>query len=152
MQEEDRIIVQEVAVLKNKLGDRTLTGVSAEQQVHYCALRQAYGVAEALEGVSCTHHLRGDVGPRRQFRLHEDGRGMSRVPTPPVCAYTCFPVPLQLSASSNLLEKRVAYLCAGLTFSPEHEFRMMLVNRLQRDLAVTYTRLHAVVLMFQLDC
>ena len=40
----------------------------------------------------------------------------------------------ELSASSNLLDKRVAYLCAGLCFSPEHEFRMMLVNRLQRDL------------------
>ena len=41
---------------------------------------------------------------------------------------------VELSASSNLLEKRVAYLCAGLCFAPEHEFRMMLVNRLQRDL------------------
>lgn len=41
---------------------------------------------------------------------------------------------MQLSASANLLEKRVSYLAAGLCFSPEHEFRMMLVNRLQRDL------------------
>jgi AP-4 complex subunit epsilon-1 len=41
----------------------------------------------------------------------------------------------QLSASANLLEKRVSYVCAGLCFAPEHEFRMMLVNRLQRDLA-----------------
>jgi len=32
------------------------------------------------------------------------------------------------------MDKRVAYLCAGLCFSPDHEFRMMLVNRLQRDL------------------
>jgi len=43
---------------------------------------------------------------------------------------------VELSASSNLLEKRVAYVCAGLCFAPEHEFRMMLVNRLQRDLQV----------------
>lgn len=28
----------------------------------------------------------------------------------------------------------MSYLCAGLCFSPDHEFRMMLVNRLQRDL------------------
>lgn len=41
---------------------------------------------------------------------------------------------VELSASSNLMEKRVSYLCAGLCFAPEHEFRMMLVNRLQRDL------------------
>ena len=41
---------------------------------------------------------------------------------------------VELSASLNLMEKRVSYLIAGLCFSPEHEFRMMLVNRLQRDL------------------
>lgn len=41
----------------------------------------------------------------------------------------------QLCASSNLMEKRVAYLTAALCFAPEHEFRMMLVNRMQRDLA-----------------
>jgi hypothetical protein len=41
---------------------------------------------------------------------------------------------VELSASANLMEKRVSYLCAGLCFAPEHEFRMMLVNRLQRDL------------------
>ncbi|RYG51192.1 hypothetical protein EON66_11025, partial [archaeon] len=41
---------------------------------------------------------------------------------------------VELSASSNLLEKRVAYLVAGLCFGPDHDFRMMLVNRLQRDL------------------
>jgi AP-4 complex subunit epsilon-1 len=32
------------------------------------------------------------------------------------------------------MEKRVAYLAAALCFAPEHEFRMMLVNRMQRDL------------------
>jgi AP-4 complex subunit epsilon-1 len=41
---------------------------------------------------------------------------------------------IEASASSNLMEKRVSYLTAGLCFSPDHEFRMMLVNRLQRDL------------------
>jgi AP-4 complex subunit epsilon-1 len=41
---------------------------------------------------------------------------------------------VELSASANLAEKRVAYLAAALCLAPEHEFRMMLVNRLQRDL------------------
>ena len=51
------------------------------------------------------------------------------------CSRTTHPVlSLQLCASANLMEKRVSYLCAGLCFAPEHEFRMMLVNRLQRDL------------------
>ena len=41
---------------------------------------------------------------------------------------------IQLTASGNVLQKRVGYLCAALTLSPEHEFRFMLVNQLQRDL------------------
>ena len=41
---------------------------------------------------------------------------------------------LELSASSNLAEKRVAYLAASLCLPPKHDFRMMLVNSLQRDL------------------
>lgn len=41
---------------------------------------------------------------------------------------------VELSASANLAEKRVAYLAAALCLAPENDFRMMLVNRLQRDL------------------
>ncbi len=32
------------------------------------------------------------------------------------------------------MEKRVSYLVAGLCFAPDHPFRMMLVNRIQKDL------------------
>ena len=39
-----------------------------------------------------------------------------------------------MAASTNLLHKRVGYLTAGLCLSPDHEFRMMLVNRLHRDM------------------
>lgn len=45
-------------------------------------------------------------------------------------ACSCF----QMAASTNLLHKRVGYLTAGLCLSPDHEFRMMLVNRLHKDM------------------
>ena len=39
---------------------------------------------------------------------------------------------VEFTAATNLLQKRVGYLCASLTLSPEHEFRFMLINQLQR--------------------
>ncbi len=59
------------------------------------------------------------------------------IPLPPLTARPFLrspPLPPQLSASANLMEKRVSYLCASLCFAPDHAFRMMLVNRIQRDL------------------
>jgi AP-4 complex subunit epsilon-1 len=41
---------------------------------------------------------------------------------------------VELCASTNIVQKRVGYLAASLFFSPEHEFRFMLVNQIQRDL------------------
>lgn len=41
---------------------------------------------------------------------------------------------VQLTASTNLLQKRVGYLASSLTLSPDNDFRMMLVNQMQRDL------------------
>ncbi len=42
---------------------------------------------------------------------------------------------VQLTASGDIMQKRVGYLAAGLMLSPDHEFRVMLVNQLQRDLS-----------------
>ena len=42
---------------------------------------------------------------------------------------------IELTASQNLAQKKTGYLCCALTLSPEHEFRFMLVNQLQRDLS-----------------
>lgn len=42
---------------------------------------------------------------------------------------------IQLTASGDIMQKRVGYLTAALTLSPDHEFRFMLVNQLQRDLS-----------------
>lgn len=42
---------------------------------------------------------------------------------------------IELAASKNLVQKRVGYLCSGLCLAPSHEFRFMLVNQLQQDMA-----------------
>lgn len=39
---------------------------------------------------------------------------------------------VELCASTNILQKRAGYLVASLCLSPEHEFRFMLVNQIQR--------------------
>jgi len=40
-----------------------------------------------------------------------------------------------MCASNSISHKRAGYLVASLCFSPAHEFRFMLVNQIQRDLA-----------------
>lgn len=41
---------------------------------------------------------------------------------------------VELCASSNLIFKKAGYLAASLTLNPDHEFRLMLVNRMQQDM------------------
>lgn len=41
---------------------------------------------------------------------------------------------VELCASTNIHQKRAGYLAASLFLSPEHEFRFMLVNQIQRDM------------------
>ncbi|CAM9632684.1 unnamed protein product [Chrysoparadoxa australica] len=42
---------------------------------------------------------------------------------------------IELTASQNILQKKAGYLCCTLTLAPDHEFRFMLVNQMQRDLS-----------------
>ena len=42
---------------------------------------------------------------------------------------------VELAAAQSIVHKRVGYLACGACLSPDHEFRFMLINRLQRDLA-----------------
>jgi AP-4 complex subunit epsilon-1 len=41
---------------------------------------------------------------------------------------------VELCASTNIVQKRVGYLASAIFLSPEHEFRFMLVNQIQRDM------------------
>jgi len=42
---------------------------------------------------------------------------------------------VELAASSSIVHKKTGYMVCGCTLSPEHEFRFMLVNQMQRDLS-----------------
>lgn len=41
---------------------------------------------------------------------------------------------VELCASTAITQKKVGYLAASLCLSPQHEFRFMLVNQIQRDM------------------
>ena len=93
-QEEDRIILNELIVLKKKMGERE---------------RSTKRLKEFLVRLIYVEMLG-----------HDASFGYMRA--------------VEMAASTNLLHKRVGYLTAGLCLSPDHEFRMMLVNRLHRDM------------------
>ena len=42
---------------------------------------------------------------------------------------------VELAAATSIIHKRTGYLTCGAVLSPDHEFRFMLINQLQRDLA-----------------
>ncbi len=42
---------------------------------------------------------------------------------------------VEMTASQDILYKKTAYLCCSLCLSPDHEFRVMLVNQIKRDLS-----------------
>ena len=41
---------------------------------------------------------------------------------------------MQLCSDPNIINKKAGYITAALCIPPEHEFRFMIVNRLQMDL------------------
>lgn len=73
--------------------------------------------------------------------FHSPGIAPSEVSSLLVDRNACFtwkPLCIQaveLTASQNLAQKRSGYLTAAVTLSPDHEFRFMLVNQMQRDLS-----------------
>ena len=93
-QEEDRLILRELAYLKTQLG----TPRMSKKNIREIVMRVIH--AEMLG--------------------HEASVGYMKA--------------VELCASPDILSKRIGYLACGLVLSPEHEFRVMLVNQLGRDL------------------
>ncbi len=93
-QEEDRIIMEEVAYLKKAL-QQTATNKKKHKEL---VIRSLY--VEML----------GQDGTFAYLKI------------------------VELCASSNLVFKKAGYLAASLTLNPDHEFRLMLVNRIQQDM------------------
>ncbi|CEG48651.1 ap-4 complex subunit [Plasmopara halstedii] len=101
-QEEDRIIIHEVAMLKRKLSEVTATSSTSSSLVNK---------------------------RKREFLIrlmyvemlgHDASFGYIKA--------------VEMTASTNLMQKRVGYLTCSLCLSPTHEFRFMIINQLQRDL------------------
>ncbi|CAH0477352.1 unnamed protein product [Peronospora belbahrii] len=101
-QEEDRIILHEVAQLKRKLSDVTASSSTSSSLVNK---------------------------RKREFLIrlmyvemlgHDASFGYIKA--------------VEMTASTNLMQKRVGYLTCSLCLSPTHEFRFMIINQLQRDL------------------
>ncbi|CAN0028204.1 unnamed protein product [Ectocarpus sp. 6 AP-2014] len=94
-QEEDRIIMHEVGVLKKKMPEANV----AREKMKEFLVRMIY--VEMLGHDASFAYIKA----------------------------------VELTASQNLVQKRTGYLTASLTLSPNHEFRFMLVNQMQRDLS-----------------
>nr|CCA22889.1 Coatomer protein complex putative [Albugo laibachii Nc14] len=101
-QEEDRIILHEVAQLKRKMNDvsavSSAAGNATNKRKKEFLIRLMY--VEMLG--------------------HDASFGYIKA--------------VEMTASTNLLQKRVGYLTCSLVLSPTHEFRFMIINQLQRDL------------------
>ncbi|KAG7400270.1 AP-4 complex subunit epsilon-1 [Phytophthora boehmeriae] len=101
-QEEDRIIVHEVALLKRKLSEVTATSSTSSSLVNKRK-------KEFLIRLMYVEMLG-----------HDASFGYIKA--------------VEMTASTNLMQKRVGYLTCSLCLSPTHEFRFMIINQLQRDL------------------
>lgn len=101
-QEEDRIIIHEVATLKRKMSEVTTTTTSSGKEVNKKK-------KEFLIRVMYVEMLG-----------HDASFGYIKA--------------VEMTASTNLIQKRVGYLTCSLVLSPTHEFRFMIINQLQRDL------------------
>mmetsp|Transcript_3426 Transcript_3426/g.5283 ORF Transcript_3426/g.5283 Transcript_3426/m.5283 type:complete len:1070 (-) Transcript_3426:374-3583(-) len=106
-QEEDRIIVKEVATLKKKLE----TPVSKKPVQNALATNRK----KAKEFLVRLLYV--------EMLGHDGSFGYIKA--------------VELAASSSIIHKRTGYLVCSACLAPEHEFRFMLVNQMQRDLQST---------------
>lgn len=103
-QEEDRIIIHEVAQLKRKLGEVTATGGGSSSSSQTNKKKKEFLIRLLYV----------------EMLGHDAAFGYIKA--------------VEMTASTNLLQKRVGYLTCSLVLSPTHEFRFMIINQLQRDL------------------
>jgi len=111
-QEEDRIIVREIQTLKQKLETPTPT-------------TRSIGPSASGQNVLSTNKKKA-----REFLVrllyvemlgHDASFGWIKA--------------VELAASSSIVHKKTGYVLCSFCLPPEHEFRFMLVNQMQRDLS-----------------
>mmetsp|Transcript_18829 Transcript_18829/g.33818 ORF Transcript_18829/g.33818 Transcript_18829/m.33818 type:complete len:1080 (-) Transcript_18829:79-3318(-) len=122
-QEEDRIIAREVVTLKKKLETKGNDGKSS------------------LGMIPGSPHLPGGAGGAKGNALNTNKKKAREFLVR--CLYVemlghdgsfGYIKAVELAASQSIIHKRTGYLVCSCCLSPEHEFRFMLVNQMQRDL------------------
>ena len=108
-QEEDRIILKEVQTLKRKLETPSGPSIPGQPPPANTLLSSKKRAKEFLVRLLYVEMLG-----------HDASFGYIKA--------------LELTASASLYHKRTGYLVCGACLSPQHEFRFMLVNQMQRDL------------------
>jgi len=120
-QEEDRIIQREVLTLKKKLETPNSSSSSKTSKRGLSAA--------SLPGRGSGNSLLQSKKKSKEFLVrllyvemlgHDGNFGYIKA--------------VELAASSLITHKRVGYLVCSACLPPEHEFRFMLVNQMQRDL------------------
>ncbi|KAL7517944.1 hypothetical protein ACHAWX_002817 [Stephanocyclus meneghinianus] len=117
-QEEDRIILNEIAVLKKKLENDKPGSITT-------AIPGAPGGGVVTSGNTLTTNKK----KAREFLVrvlyvemlgHDGSFGYIKA--------------VELAASQSIVHKRTGYMVCACCLSPDHPFRFMLVNQMQRDL------------------
>lgn len=106
-QEEDRIILREVATLKKKL-EPPPTPVGAAPALSNLHTSKKHAKEFLVRMLYC------------EMLGHDASFGYIKA--------------VEMAASASLYHKRTGYLVCAACLSPKHEFRFMLVNQMQRDL------------------
>jgi len=114
-QEEDRIIAREILVLKNKLNPWQKQNPAAGKAAKYNTAAENPNFSTKKKTKEFLVRLL-----YVEMLGHDASFGYIKA--------------TELAASTNIVHKRVGYLVSGACLSPEHEFRFMLVNQMQRDL------------------
>jgi len=105
-QEEDRIVTKEVQRLKQKLETSKTSAANAPTDLLLSSKKRAKEFLVRLLYV--------------EMLGHDASFGYIKA--------------VEMAASASLYHKRTGYLVCAACLSPEHEFRFMLVNQMQRDL------------------
>jgi len=124
-QEEDRIIQREIATLKKKMdGSSSKGGLGGKLPTI------GHGGGGGGGGSGSHNALNQNRKKAKEFLVrllyvemlgHDGSFGYIKA--------------VELAASSSIIHKRTGYLLCSCCLAPEHEFRFMLVNQMQRDLA-----------------
>lgn len=132
-QEEDRIILREISTLKKKLETASKSN-NLSNSGHNNPLSQLGGAGtNSGNGIgSGNSNNATNKKKAKEFLLrmlyvemlgHDASFGYIKA--------------VEMAASSSIIHKKCGYLLCSCCLSPEHEFRFMLVNQMQRDLNST---------------